>query len=189
MKFFDHIGVFPNALSDELCEKLITLFEKAHSSGFTVSRQNHDKSKKMEKDDDALFILESDLSSYRISTEVLACIWKNAYHFYAEKYDVLKTLEMHTIYDLKIQKTGVGGGYHIWHCEHGGRSVSNRMMAFTIYLNTVDEGGETEFLYQSKRIKSEKGTIVLFPASYTHTHRGNPPLSNPKYIVTGWIEF
>ena len=23
----------------------------------------------------------------------------------------------------------------------------------------------------------------------THVHRGNPPLSGSKYIITGWLEF
>ena len=52
-----------------------------------------------------------------------------------------------------------------------------------------DEGGETEFLYQSMRVKPKQGTLLIWPAAFTHTHRGNPPLSNEKYIVTGWTEF
>jgi hypothetical protein len=61
-------------------------------------------------------------------------------------------------------------------------------MLAILYLNDVDEGGETEFLYQSIRIKPKKGTLILCPGSFTHTHRGNPPLSGEKYIVTTWIE-
>ena len=56
-----------------------------------------------------------------------------------------------------------------------------------IYLNDVKEGGETEFLYHSKRIKAEKGKIIIFPTDFMHTHRGNPPISNSKYILTGWF--
>jgi hypothetical protein len=58
-----------------------------------------------------------------------------------------------------------------------------------LYLNTVTEGGETEFLYQSKRVKAEKGTIVLCPTGFTHTHRGNPPLTGTKYLMNTWLEF
>ena len=59
---------------------------------------------------------------------------------------------------------------------------------FILYLNDVEEGGETEFLYYPKRIKPKQGTIILFPGSMTHTHRGNQTLSNEKYIITGWVE-
>ena len=56
-----------------------------------------------------------------------------------------------------------------------------------LYLNDIDEGGETEFLYQHKRVPPKAGTIVIWPTGFSHTHRGNPPLSNTKYIVTGWL--
>ena len=65
----------------------------------------------------------------------------------------------------------------------------NRIMAWMIYLNDVEDGGETEFLYQSMRVKPKQGTLVLWPAHFTHMHRGNPPLSGEKYIMTSWLEF
>jgi hypothetical protein len=63
-----------------------------------------------------------------------------------------------------------------------------RICAFILYLNDVEEGGETEFLYQKTRIKPERNKLILWPTSYTHIHRGNPPLSGEKYILTGWVE-
>ena len=70
------------------------------------------------------------------------------------------------------------------YCEWMGQRTWTTM----IYLNDVKEGGETEFLYQLKRIKPKKGTICIFPAGYTHVHRGNTPFSGEKYIMTGWLE-
>ena len=67
--------------------------------------------------------------------------------------------------------------------------MRDRVLSWILYLNDVEEGGETEFLYQSMRFKPKAGTFILFPAHFTHTHRGNPPLSGVKYIATGWIEF
>jgi hypothetical protein len=64
-----------------------------------------------------------------------------------------------------------------------------RYLAYTVYLNTVEEGGETEFLYQKQRLKPEAGTLAIWPAAWTHVHRGNPPLSGSKYIITTWEEF
>jgi hypothetical protein len=63
-----------------------------------------------------------------------------------------------------------------------------RVAVYTVYLNDIEEGGETEFLYQLKRLKPKKGTICIFPAGYTHVHRGNTPFLGEKYIVTGWLE-
>jgi len=91
---------------------------------------------------------------------------------------------------IKIQKTLPGGGYHIWHIERGHKEFScKRALVWTVYLNDIKEGGETEFLYQKCRFKPEKNTMLVWPAQFTHVHRGNPPLSNDKYIITGWVEY
>jgi len=67
--------------------------------------------------------------------------------------------------------------------------VASRLIAWSLYLNDIDLGGETEFLYLKRRINAKAGRLVIWPAGFTHTHRGNPPLSNDKYILTGWLEF
>ena len=89
---------------------------------------------------------------------------------------------------LKIQKTLPTEGYHVWHLEHGkGFDNEPRAFVFSIYLNDVEEGGETEFLHFSKRVKPKTGRIVIWPAGFPYVHRGNPPLSNKKYILTSWM--
>ncbi len=80
----------------------------------------------------------------------------------------------------------MGGGFHDWHYENPGLQSSPRKLVAQVYLNTIEEGGETEFLYINKRIKAKQGTLILFPASFTHTHRGNPPIGQDKYIMTTW---
>ena len=89
---------------------------------------------------------------------------------------------------LKIQKTLPTEGYHVWHIEHGkGFDNEARAFVFSIYLNDVEEGGETEFLHFSKRVKPKTGRIVIWPAAFPYVHRGNPPLSGEKYILTSWM--
>ena len=91
---------------------------------------------------------------------------------------------------MKMQKTSSGGGYHVWHGEQGNGDQANRGLVYMLYLNTVpvEANGETEFLYQQRRINPVENTMVLWPASFTHTHRGNPVYGdNHKYIITGWF--
>lgn len=85
------------------------------------------------------------------------------------------------------------GGYPYWHSEVYPQLPNNdalhRILLFMYYLNDVEEGGETEFYYQKQKISPKKGTLVIAPAYFTHTHRGNIPKSNDKYIVTSWVLF
>jgi hypothetical protein len=110
-------------------------------------------------------------------------------------YFIISLVKKYTADDIitdhvKIQKTIPAQGYHVWHVEHGqSRENSKRVLVYSIYLNTVEEGGETEFLYQSQRVKPVKGRIVIWPSGFPYVHRGNPPLSGEKYIVTSWIRY
>jgi hypothetical protein len=56
-------------------------------------------------------------------------------------------------------------------------------------LNDVEQGGETEFLYQGAKLRPATGNLVLAPCGFTHTHCGHPPISNPKYILASWVGF
>jgi hypothetical protein len=89
---------------------------------------------------------------------------------------------------MRLQKTPPGGGFHDWHCENSNFQNCQRIVVFMVYLNDITDGGETEFLYYRKRIQPAAGRILIWPAGYPHTHRGNPPLSETKYILTGWLE-
>ena len=43
------------------------------------------------------------------------------------------------------------------------RLSAARELVWMIYLNDIEEGGETEFMYQKRRIKPTQGTMVIFP--------------------------
>ena len=104
---------------------------------------------------------------------------------YIEAVNILKNYKLLT-YDLKIKKIPIGGGFHQWHFEDGGIAYSQRKFVIQLYLNDNFEGGETEFLYQNRRELPKQGDVLLFPAGFTHTHRGNPPIGGDKYLITSW---
>ena len=86
------------------------------------------------------------------------------------------------------------GGFYDWHVDNDVNMQHEppvRKISMTCLLSPENEfeGGETEFLYQKCRFKPEKNTLLVWPSQFTHVHRGNPPLSNDKYIITGWIEY
>ena len=185
------IGVYENAFSKEYCEKTIKYFDNLKANGFTENRMQAEGVQKTIRDDDAFFghyaiNLQNDLELYLKFNETF---WKIYNEQYALNFAILSESGVHNNFSFKVQKTPIGGGYHTWHYESCDRKSCHRLLTWMVYLNDVEEGGETEFLYQHIRVKPKQGTLVIWPAAFTHTHRGNPPLSNEKYIVTGWTEF
>lgn len=85
------------------------------------------------------------------------------------------------------------GGYPYWHCELYPRDprgeTLHRHLLWTLYLNDGFEEGETEFLFQRRRIVPRTGSLLIAPTAFTHTHRGNRPMHGDKFIATSWILF
>ena len=97
---------------------------------------------------------------------------------------------VHMDNSCKMQKSVPRQGYHGWHHERSSdaseSAMSVREFVWILYLNDIEEGGETEFLLQSRRVTPQKGKICIWPSAFTHIHRGNPPLKGEKYILTSW---
>lgn len=190
MKFENFIGTYENFLSKEECKKYIDHYKKLdYLKLINVRNERFDFAK--DKSIDMITNNQNEFNEIYLNyylEDFLKSFWEK-YMLYYKKYNVLELFNKHTMYDFKLQKTSPEEGYHVWHCENMGKKDRNRIASFIVYLNTIEKGGETEFLYYSKRIKAEEGKLIIFPSSYTHTHRGNPPLEEDKYILTGWIEF
>lgn len=91
---------------------------------------------------------------------------------------------------IKIQKYYAGQSYRVYHYENTGHvGHVRRHLVFMTYLNNVKSGGETEWLYQNLKVKPQKGLTVIWPAIWTHTHRGLPAPKELKYICTGWYDY
>jgi hypothetical protein len=188
----DFIAVFDNAFDKDFCQGTIRYYESMSKAGFGKDRKSSDNVPSSMKDGSQVFFTDTVnglVAPTNISSHIITELWDKYYHIYREKFSVLHTRDPQGIYEMKIQKTEPAQGYHIWHFETGSRPCSNRLFNFHVYLNTVEDGGETEFLYLSRRVKPVEGRVVIYPCGFTHTHRGNPPLSGTKYLLNGWIQY
>lgn len=64
-----------------------------------------------------------------------------------------------------------------------------RVVAFITYLNTITDGGGTHFIWQDQTVDAVAGKTVLFPAGYTHRHKGVVSPTEEKLIITGWFKW
>lgn len=186
------IAVFDGVMTPEECQVLIDHYEKLAGLDLSYSRLQIGDAPGHKKSDRAVFVLEQQSLRFTPDTSFITYFmdrfW-NCYNQYVEHYSVLSEASKHQVRMMKLQKTLPGQGYHVWHFESDSLERAGRVLSWGLYLNTIEQGGETEFLYQGVRIPATQGTLVIWPAGFTHTHRGNPPLSGEKYLLTGWVEF
>lgn len=184
----DFIGVYENVLSEKDCQEIITRMHEMSLAGYGETRPDP----AFEKADEAFYneVAKSAFLTKEQSQNVFKALWNYGYDLYAKEFDILQRFAKHEVWQIKGQITKPGEGYHVWHCEAMDMQSSVRLLSYILYLNDIDEGGETEFLYYKKRIKPKAGTLLVFPAYFTHTHRGNTNLSDKdKVILTGWYTF
>jgi hypothetical protein len=166
-----------------LCNDLINYFENNPDKFEGRSAHGVDKSV---KDSTDCYLRDVDLSNrYFEQLRIIA-------DGYVEKFPFCDNYSPWGIIDsINIQKYLPGGGFHAWHTERATYLAPNssRHLVFMTYLNTVENGGETEFFHQDIKIKPQKGLTVIWPADWTHTHRGCPASTETKYIITGWFNF
>lgn len=189
------IGLYRNVYPDGYCQHLINEFERLVNSGAGSNRQRGEGTPKHNKDDMQLGLnfgvhTASDFNELS-ATKIFFTGLQRCYDAYAEEFSVLKDGKIVGTH-MKMQRTSPGGGYHVWHGEQGNGAHADRVLVYMLYLNALgeQEGGETEFLYQRLRLQPEENTMVIWPATFTHAHRGNTVLGQKaKYIVTGWFYY
>jgi hypothetical protein len=189
--YIDFIGMYQDVFPEGFCSHLISEYERLETDGRCGNRQETEKINKTFKEDTFynLNIKNSSVSLFNEieSTHIFLKGLQKCFDSYVDKFDILKGTNLDCTF-LKMQKTVPGAGYHLWHFEQGSNHNASRCLVYSAYLNDIDDAGETEFLYQKLRIPPKENSVVIWPAAFTHTHRGNVVHGNKsKYIITGWF--
>ena len=56
-------------------------------------------------------------------------------------------------------------------------------------MNTIKKGGGTKFLYQKFIATPNEGDFYIWPAGWSHFHKGVNAPKETKYILTGWCSY
>ena len=182
-----------NVLSKEICDDIINRFEndkKNQISGITLSGLNKDV-----KDTNDLMLSHHD--EWKDIDTLINKVIYTQFELYRNQLTFINSEDGNEIpifmfptqvgdTGYQIQKYKQNEGKYVWHTDNQVRANGKeRLITFLFYLNDVDKGGETDFHY--KKIIPRTGKLLLFPATWTFTHRGIMPESSDKYIITGWI--
>ena len=172
-----------------LCEDLITYFEahtEKHTTG-TTSGGTVLMSK--DRSDISIAPYEVNLPGNEIIKNYIDNLF-SCYKDYLVQWPFLEDIaESLEIGAFNFGRYHAGQHFQRMHSERMGLSTLHRVFAWMTYLNDVDEGGETYFTHYDVKIKPKKGLTIIWPAEWTHAHRGNVLHSGSKYMITGWMNF
>ena len=198
-EYKDFIGIYDDSVPVELCNAFVENYEEAkknrtiidlrkeNESGFLDGDDTNIGRGKLQRNDEAIIVGPLTSTVYPIPpVQAYFKFLQECYNCYIKRYGIVFDGAVYNDV-FKIHKVRKSEGYHKWHYEKGGPSVIERSIAYMTYLQVPKKGGETEFLHQSLRIEPVVGRTLLWPAGFTHMHRGNPPLDGEKMYITGWL--
>lgn len=185
----EYIYLKPNSISHEVCDFLIDLFESAEPGVVKTGTVVGGFLPEIKKTFDMK--LNPSINKFDQTLYHEISLTLNSYFEGSKHKKVAPLLKNISDNGYHIQKYESNSGYYNYHedemIEYTGNTVKKRVLTFIWYLNTVEQGGETEFFNGRIKIKPEKGKLLVFPSTWTYMHKGNIPVSNDKYIVTGWV--
>ena len=195
----DFINVYDNAISSDDCKFIIKLFDDVSNDKDYVGTIGTYQTKGC--------IGKEGIDLMKKNCSQLSCNFQNDKHI--TNNIILKSLNKYTplyikdnrelelLYSWKvffgynIQKYNPKEGYFSEHCENGSLNPLSliRILSWMIYLNTVTDDGGTYFTNYDRTTDAVEGRLVIWPAFWTHTHRGVVSNTQTKYIATGWYVY
>lgn len=176
-----YIKIYDDVLHPGNCQALIEMFEGSQTdqkirdvNGYIKFTEiNLNQNKKWEK------IIQS-----------LVSVFMNYYKEYQEHYkiDGLQFPKQFGFEELRMKRY-LPNDYDEFklHVDVTDLQSSKRYLSYLLYLNDVEEGGETTFGNDdSFWVKPKTGRLLMFPPLWTHIHTGKKPISGSKYILTSY---
>jgi len=179
----DFCAVIDGTMSPELCQQLIDLFEnnpdlhqrfdQNKTPNFTQLNFTQNSSINIDLHNKVIDHLIAAVKVYRNHVPETV-FWKPGFAF--EQVRIKKYLnDGNDLFDT--------------HIDAASTDTMKRFFAFFWYLNDVEEGGETEFLNLDLKVTPKAGRLVMFPPFFLYPHKGHPPVSNNKYLLSTYLHF
>ena len=174
---------------NELCKNIIDLFENRkdlQKIGEIGTGKNEKAKKSIDISLNPRSLLNKEFKPLKVYIDKLQVCYQDYKIQWPFLKDHIKILDIPA---FNIQKYEKGGHFNMIHCERSNTQSMHRVFAWMTYLNDVEDGGETYFEHFDLRIKPKAGKTLIWPAEWTHAHRGEILNKGNKYIITGWMHF
>jgi len=167
----DHILLLDNFITRKECDKLIDFYNQ--QQGFIIEDQEAGYEGYNITDyfnDPAVSFMKEKMNSIAST--------------YTKKFPEIYYTDYWRLEEIRFKKWKAGNWFRLWHQEHSMLSP-RRILSLMLYLSDHDCG--TEF-FKGKVIKSKKGRLAVWPAYFTHAHRGQKcPQNLTRFVISAYF--
>ena len=192
----DLIATYRNAGLQTLADGIVDFYNRRgdlHRRGASFGNDDEHTAHKISTDISLVAIDRSDPEACALAQTIVRAVEAGLQQYLKERPLFLQVCPEQNLFIpplFNIQHYAPGEGFKAWHCDwstaNDATEPNNRVLAWILYCNDVDDGG-TEFHWQQRQIEAIRGQLALFPAGMSHVHRGRVSTTTSKTIATGWI--
>ena len=176
----DLIKIYDNVLSKEICEKLISFYEENSDKHEVIDNDGYPTFTQLNLTENKSHI--NDIHNLLIKT---VFEYRDRYYQYICR-DVFPP--SHAFEQFRIKKyKPTGNDRFDTHVDVKDYQSARRFLSFFWYLNDVDDGGKT--IFKDMEIKPSMGTLIVFPPLWMFPHKGEPPISSSKYLLSTYLHY
>ena len=186
------IRVYDDVVDEESCERMIKMFEDSKDT----------QPVKLDDGDNSISFTQLTMVEHKEWESVQAGMLE-VFQDYIMRYNIdvsLKSKQWPETYGYEAirMKRYLDNDYDRFdpHVDVLNYETARRFLAFFIYLNDVEEGGETEFVnlykpgtYVPFKVEAKRGRLLMFPPLWPWYHAGRKPISNNKYIIHSYCHY
>lgn len=179
----DLIHVYENILDSNICNFLIDVFDQ-----FPDKHERHDNDG---KPNFTQFNLTKNRELSDEINQVHNHLIRKTIEYRDKYYEFIDSRvfpQEHAFEEFRIKKYNADGidqfDTHVDVVDYG---TARRYLSFLWYLNDVNEGGKTVF--NEIEIQPKQGTLMMFPPMWMYPHKGEPPISGSKYIISTYLHY
>ena len=189
LTFKDLIWMNPKAISTAQCASCIEWFwnnEDLHQQGQIYGGDNSITNASLHTNLDRKNTIQAYPSPDDPISDFMTDVMTDGWKQYSKTLPTPQGQPM-SFSDYSVRVYYKGQGKFLEHVDQSAGPNVIRTFGIILYLNTVDDGGETDFMDYKLKIKPEAGKLVIFPCNYLFRHEGTVPLSEDKYIITSFL--
>jgi len=178
------VKIYDNVIDEKSCRGLIDKFEVSQDKYETVNVEDKEDRISFKQivlvrseewktvNDEMMKLFQSYIEQYKKECSISTKMWPEKHGY--------ETIRM---------KRYLANNYDRfdYHVDVKDYATARRFLAFFIYLNDVEEGGETEFLFG--RVQPKMGRLIMFPPMWPWFHAGRKPVSGTKYFIHSYCHY
>jgi hypothetical protein len=197
------VRVYDNVLTDDICEQMIAGFNRCAIHPDNDKYHIVERATIGDSDETLSTFRNTDIINFRGSNvaiidkpladlcwdTLLGAVYTNAVKPYNDDMGgALDRIFPWRIWQVDMLKYTQGVGFYKQHVDSDDGIMTHRVFSLIVYLNDVEEGGETLFPWQGLVVTPKKGRAVLFPSTWPYPHQATIPISDDKYVMAIWAE-